>query len=163
MKTRSGGSGHEIPLSRLQALAAENPHRGKRLLHRGGLELLRLHEELLQAAEHLDRGPADPRRRGVPMISPPPPQPSRVRAASRSFRAAVRRLHTPRPAEMVLTGSVLPIPVQGELQITDERIGDEPYCYYRLSSSGDPRWIWGPDLRANVREIPIYRLQGARS
>jgi hypothetical protein len=61
---------------------------------------------------------------------------------------------------MVLTGSVLPIPVQGELQITDERIGDEPYCYYRLSSSGDPRWIWGPDLRANVREIPIYRLQG---
>lgn len=94
------------------------------------------------------------------MISPPPPQPSRVRAASRSFRAAVRRLHTPRPAEMVLTGSVLPIPVQGELQITDERIGDEPYCYYRLSSSGDPRWIWGPDLRAGVREIPIYRLRG---
>lgn len=87
----------------------------------------------------------------------------RVRAASRSSRAAARRLHTPRPAEMVLTGSVLPIPVQGELQITDERIGDEPYCYYRLSSSGDPRWIWGPDLRAGVREIPIYQLQGARS
>lgn len=87
----------------------------------------------------------------------------RVRAASRSFRAAVRRLHTPRPAEMVLTGSVLPLPVTIETQITDERIGDEPYCYYRLSSSGDPRWIWGPDLRANVREIPIYRLQGGRS
>jgi len=107
---------------------------------------------LLVSSESENRPPNEDQIRGI-----------RVRAASRSFRAAVRRLHTPRPAEMVLTGSVLPIPVQGELQITDERIGDEPYCYYRLSSSGDPRWIWGPDLRANVREIPIYRLQGARS
>jgi hypothetical protein len=107
---------------------------------------------LLTQNEQLHRPPNEDQIRGI-----------RVRAASQSFRAAVRRLHTPRPAEMVLTGSVLPIPVQGELQITDERIGDEPYCYYRLSSSGDPRWIWGPDLRANVREIPIYRLQGGRS
>ena len=107
---------------------------------------------LLVSSESENRPPNEDQIRGI-----------RVRAASRSFRAAVRRLHTPRPAEMVLTGSVLPIPVQGELQITDERIGDEPYCYYRLSSSGDPRWIWGPDLRANVREIPIYRLQGGRS
>src|SRR5690554_7811635 len=104
---------------------------------------------LLPQNEQLHRPPNEDQIRGI-----------RVRAASRSFRAAVRRLHTPRPAEMVLTGSVLPIPVQGELQITDERIGDEPYCYYRLSSSGDPHWIWGPDLRAGVREIPIYRLQG---
>jgi hypothetical protein len=96
------------------------------------------------------------------MISPPPPQPSQVRAASQSFRAAVRRLHTPRPAEMVLTGSVLPLPVTIETQITDERIGDEPYCYYRLSSSGDPRWIWGPDLLKGNSQIPVYRLQGAR-
>jgi len=107
---------------------------------------------LLAQNEQLHRPPNEDQIRGI-----------RVRAASRSSRAAARHLHTPRPAEMVLTGSVLPIPVQGELQITDERIGDEPYCYYRLSSSGDPRWIWGPDLRANVREIPIYRLQGARS
>ena len=104
---------------------------------------------LLVSSESENRPPNEDQIRGI-----------RVRAASRSFRAAVRRLHTPRPAEMVLTGSVLPIPVQGELQITDERIGDEPYCYYRLSSSGDPRWIWGPDLRAGVREIPIYRLRG---
>src|SRR5690554_1039590 len=107
---------------------------------------------LLVSSESENRPPNEDQIRGI-----------RVRAASRSYRAAVRRLHAPRPAEMVLTGSVLPIPVQGELQITDERIGDEPYCYYRLSSSGDPRWIWGPDLRANVREIPIYRLQGGRS
>ena len=107
---------------------------------------------LLVSSESENRPPNEDQIRGI-----------RVRAASRSFRAAVRRLHAPRPAGMVLTGSVLPIPVQGELQITDERIGDEPYCYYRLSSSGDPRWIWGPDLRANVREIPIYRLQGGRS
>lgn len=107
---------------------------------------------LLPRNEQLHRPPNEDQIRGI-----------RVRAASRPFRAAVRRLHAPRPAEMVLTGSVLPIPVTIETQITDERIGDEPYCYYRLSSSGDPRWIWGPDLRAGVREIPIYRLQGGRS
>jgi len=97
------------------------------------------------------------------MISLPPPQPSQVRAASRAFRAAVRRLHTPRPAEMVLTGSVLPIPTTTEVRITDERIGDEPYCYYRLSSPGDSRWIWGPDLLPGNQQIPIYRLQGVRA
>lgn len=97
------------------------------------------------------------------MISLPPPQLSQVRAASRSFRAAVRRLHTPRPAEMVPTGSVLPLPTTTEVRITDERIGDEPYCYYRLSSPGDPRWIWGPDLLPGNPQIPIYRLQGVRA
>jgi hypothetical protein len=70
---------------------------------------------------------------------------------------------TPRPAEMVPTGSVLPIPTTTEVRITDERIGDEPYCYYRLSSPGDPRWIWGPDLLPGNQQIPIYRLQGVRA
>lgn len=77
--------------------------------------------------------------------------------ASQDLRAAVRGLCR---VEMVDTGTKLPIPVQGEPQITDERIGEPPWCYYRLTTPGDPRWIWGPDLRANVREIPIYRLQG---
>ncbi len=77
--------------------------------------------------------------------------------ASQDLRAAVRELCR---VEMVDTGTKLPIPVQGEPQITDERIGEPPWCYYRLTTPGDPRWIWGPDLRANVREIPIYRLQG---
>ena len=77
--------------------------------------------------------------------------------ASQDLRAAVRGLCR---VEMVDTGTKLPIPVQGEPQITDERIGEPPWCYYRLTTPGDPRWIWGPDLRANVREIPIYRLRG---
>ena len=77
--------------------------------------------------------------------------------ASQDLRAAVRALCR---VEMVDTGTKLPIPVQGEPQITDERIGEPPWCYHRLTTPGDPRWIWGPDLRANVREIPIYRLRG---
>ena len=56
-----------------------------------------------------------------------------------------------------------PLPTTTEVRITDERIGDEPYCYYRLSSPGDPRWIWGPDLLPGNQQIPIYRLQGVRA
>src|SRR5690606_36893607 len=117
IKTRSGGSGHELPLPRLQALAAENPHRGKRLLHQGGLELLRLHEELLQAAEHLDRGPAG-LLGGVLMSSPAVPR-AVMRVASRKFCAAVRGLHTPTAPQMTQTQMqlILPIDSAGPVRI----------------------------------------------
>lgn len=96
------------------------------------------------------------------MSSPSVPR-AVMRHSSQKFCAAVRRLHTPRPAEMIPTGSVLPLPTTTEVRITDERIGDEPYCYYRLSSPGDPRWIWGPDILPGNQQIPIYRLQGVRA
>ena len=67
---------------------------------------------------------------------------------------------------MVLTGSVLPLPTTTEVRITDERIGEEPDCYYRVTGiQGTPLWLWGPDLlrRGTPHTVPLYRLQGARS
>ena len=89
--------------------------------------------------------------------------PAQVREASQTFRAAVQQLHVPRPVDMTLTGFTLIIPIAGEIRISDERIGDEPYCYWRLSGTPDRVWIWGPDLLKGDSQIPVYRLQGARS
>ena len=99
------------------------------------------------------------------MSSPAVPR-AVMRVASRKFCAAVRTLHTSRPAEMTLTGMqlILPIDSTGPVRISDERIGEEPDCFWKLSGTLEPDlWIWGPDLLKGDPQIPVYRLQGARS
>ncbi len=99
------------------------------------------------------------------MSSPAVPR-AVMRVASRKFCAAVRGLHAPRPAEMTLTGMqlILPINSAGPVRISDERIGEEPDCFWKLSGTLEPDlWIWGPDLLRGDNLIPVYRLQGARS
>lgn len=52
----------------------------------------------------------------------------------------------------------------GPVRISDERIGEEPYCYWKLSGTLKPNlWIWNPDLLRGDNLIPIYQLQGGRS
>ena len=90
-----------------------------------------------------------------------------MRCASRKFCAAVRTLHTPQTiAQMTLTGMqlILPIDSTGPVRISDERIGEEPNCYWKLSDTlEDNLWIWNPDLLRGDNLIPVYRLQGGRS
>jgi hypothetical protein len=101
------------------------------------------------------------------MSSPAVPR-AVMRVASRKFCAAVRTLHTPQTIaqEMTLTGMqlILPIDPSGPVRISDERIGEEPACYWKLSGTLEPDlWIWNPDLLRGDNLIPIYRLQGGRS
>ena len=90
-----------------------------------------------------------------------------MRVASCKFCAAVRTLHAPQTiAQMTLTGMqlILPIDSSGPVRISDERIGEEPYCYWKLSGTLKPNlWIWNPDLLRGDNLIPIYQLQGGRS
>jgi hypothetical protein len=90
-----------------------------------------------------------------------------MRVTSRKFCAAVRTLHTPQIiAQMTLTGMqlILPIDLSGPVRISDERIGEEPNCYWKLAGTLEPDlWIWNPDLLQAGSMIPVYRLQGARS
>ena len=67
---------------------------------------------------------------------------------------------------MTLTGMqlILPIDTTGPVRISDERIGEEPACYWKLSGTlEDNLWIWNPDLLRGDSQIPVYRLQGGRS
>lgn len=100
------------------------------------------------------------------MSSPAVPR-AVMRVASRKFCAAVRTLHTPQTiAQMTLTGMqlILPIDPSGPVRISDERIGEEPNCYWKLSDTlEDNLWIWNPDLLRGDNLIPVYRLQGGRS
>ena len=85
--------------------------------------------------------------------------------ASEEFCTAVQDLPR-RPVEAVKSGLHLELPIQSPLRITDERIGEEPDCYYRVTGiQGTPLWLWGPDLlrRGTPHTVPLYRLQGARS
>ncbi len=90
-----------------------------------------------------------------------------MRVASRKFCAAVRSLHTPPTiTQMVPSGMqlILPIDPSGPVRISDERIGEEPACYWKLSGTlEDNLWIWNPDLLRGDNPIPVYRLQGGRS
>lgn len=68
-------------------------------------------------------------------------------------------------AQMTLTGMqlILPIDPSGPVRISDEKIGDEPNCWWKLAGTLEPDlWIWNPDLLRGDNLIPIYRLQGAR-
>jgi len=100
------------------------------------------------------------------MSSPAVPR-AVMRVASCKFCAAVRTLHAPQTiAQMTLTGMqlILPIDSTGPVRISDERIGEEPACYWKLSGTLEPDlWIWGPDLLRGDSQIPVYRLQGGRS
>jgi hypothetical protein len=100
------------------------------------------------------------------MSSPAVPR-AVMRVTSRKFCAAVRSLHTPPTiAQMTLTGMqlILPIDSAGPVRISDERIGEEPNCYWKLAGTLEPDlWIWNPDLLQAGSMIPVYRLQGARS
>lgn len=100
------------------------------------------------------------------MSSPTVPR-AVMRVASRKFCAAVRTLHAPPTiAQMTLTGMqlILPIDSTGPVRISDERIGEEPACFWKLSGTLEPDlWIWNPDLLRGDNLIPIYRLQGGRS
>ncbi len=85
--------------------------------------------------------------------------------ASAGFCTAVQDL-LPRPVETEKSGLHLELPIRSPLRITDERIGEEPECYYRVTGiQGTPLWLWGPDLlrRGTPHTVPLYRLQGARS
>lgn len=99
------------------------------------------------------------------MSSPAVPR-AVMRVASRKFCAAVRTLHTPQTmAQMTLTGMqlVLPIDSAGPVRISDEQIGEEPNCYWKLAGTLEPDlWIWNPDLLQAGSMIPVYRLQGVR-
>ena len=84
--------------------------------------------------------------------------------ASAGFCTAVQDL-LPRPVEAVKSGLHLALPIQSPLRITDERIGDEPECYYRVTGiKGTPLWLWGPDLlrRGTPHTVPLYRIVGVR-
>jgi len=100
------------------------------------------------------------------MSSPAVPR-AVMRVASRKFCAAVRTLHTPPTiAQMTLTGMhlILPIDLSGPVRISDERIGEEPACYWKLSGTLEPDlWIWGPDLLRGDNLVPVYRQIGGRS
>jgi hypothetical protein len=83
--------------------------------------------------------------------------------ASAGFCTAVQDL-LPRPVEAVKSGLHLALPIRSPLRITDERIGDEPECWWKLAGTLEPDlWIWNPDLLQAGSLIPVYRLQGARS
>ena len=90
-----------------------------------------------------------------------------MRCSSQKFCATVRSLHsTPPIAQMVPAGMqlILPIDSTGPVRISDERIGEEPGCFWKLSGTLEPDlWIWNPDLLQAGSMIPVYRLQGARS
>lgn len=96
-------------------------------------------------------------------MSPPAVPRAVMRAASRKFCAAVRTLCTPPTiAQMTLTGMhlILPIDSTAPVRISDERIGEEPACYWKLSGTlEDNLWIWNPDLLRGDNLIPVYRLQ----
>jgi len=67
---------------------------------------------------------------------------------------------------MTLTGMqlILPIDTTGPVRISDERIGEEPDCFWKLSGTVEPDlWIGNPGLLRGDSQIPVYRLQGARS
>ena len=99
------------------------------------------------------------------MSSPAVPR-AVMRVASRKFCAAVRGLHAPAVPQMTLTRMqlILPIDSTGPVRISDERIGEEPDCFWKLSGTLEPDlWIWNPDLLRGDNLIPIYRLQGGRS
>ena len=90
-----------------------------------------------------------------------------MRHTSQQFCAAVRGLHTLSTiTQMIPSGMqlILPIDSSGPVRISDERIGEEPYCYWKLAGTLEPNlWIWNPDLLQAGSMIPVYRLQGARS
>ena len=90
-----------------------------------------------------------------------------MRHTSQQFCAAVRGLHTLSTiTQMIPSGMqlILPIDSSGPVRISDERIGEEPACYWKLSGTLEPNlWIWNPDLLQAGSMIPVYRLQGARS
>jgi len=100
------------------------------------------------------------------MSSPAVPR-AVMKVASQRFCAAVRTLHTtPAVTQMAQTGMqlILPIDSSGPVRISDERIGEEPYCYWKLSGTLKPNlWIWNPDLLRGDSQIPVYQLQGGRS
>lgn len=99
------------------------------------------------------------------MSSPAVPR-AVMRRTSQTFCAAVRTLYkAPTITQMTLTGMqlVLPIDSAGPVRISDERIGEEPNCYWKLAGTLEPDlWIWNPDLLQAGSMIPVYRLQGAR-
>ena len=81
------------------------------------------------------------------MSSPSVPR-AVMRHSSQKFCAAVRSLHTPPTSA-------------GPVRISDERIGEEPNCYWKLAGTLEPDlWIWNPDLLQAGSMIPVYRLQG---
>lgn len=90
------------------------------------------------------------RGRGGALMSSPAVPRAVMRAASRKFCAAVRTLCTPPTiAQMTLTGMhlILPIDPTDPVRISDERIGEEPDCFWKLSGTlGADLWIWGPDF-----------------
>jgi hypothetical protein len=90
-----------------------------------------------------------------------------MRHSSQKFCAAVRGLHSPKSiTQMAPTGMqlILPIDSAGPVRISDEKIGDEPNCWWKLSGTLEPDlWVWNPDLLQAGSMIPVYRLQGARS
>jgi hypothetical protein len=90
-----------------------------------------------------------------------------MRHTSQQFCAAVRGLHTLSTiTQMIPSGMqlILPIDSSGPVRISDERIGEEPYCYWKLAGTLEPNlWIWNPDLLQAGSMIPVYRLQGGRS
>lgn len=88
-----------------------------------------------------------------------------ISRASAGFVAAVQDLPR-RPVEAVKSGLHLELPIRSPLHITDERIGDEPECYYKITGiPGDHLWLWGPDLlrRGTPHLVPLYRIQGEQS
>lgn len=99
------------------------------------------------------------------MSSPAVPR-AVMRVASQRFCAAVRGLHAPAVPQMTLTRMqlILPIDSTAPVRISDERIGEEPDCFWKLSGTLEPDlWIWNPDLLRGDNLIPIYQLQGGRS
>ena len=100
------------------------------------------------------------------MSSPAVPR-AVMRAASRIFFAAVRFRHTSHTiAHTTLTRMQLALPIDstGPVRISDERIGEEPDCFWKLSGTLEPDlWIWNPDLLRGDNLVPVYRLQGGRS
>ncbi len=100
------------------------------------------------------------------MSSPTVPR-AVMRHSSQSFCAAVRSLHSVQAiTQMVPSGMqlILPIDSTGPVRISDERIGEEPECWWKLAGTLEPDlWVWNPDLLKAGSMIPVYRLQGARS